>query len=140
LVKSAHELGIHVILDIILNHSGDVFAYKGGTKQWTGQKYEVEGFRDASGRPCIPFRPLVPGKSALQHVEGCAIWPWELQNPECFTREGAISDWGHDPEYLRGDFFSLKHIEMGTGTPDTFVASMALYVVFLSFYKTPGRY
>jgi glycosidase len=32
LVKSAHELGIHVILDIILNHSGDVFAYKGGAK------------------------------------------------------------------------------------------------------------
>lgn len=34
LVKTAHENGIYVILDIILNHSGDVFGYD-PDRHWT---------------------------------------------------------------------------------------------------------
>ncbi|KAF2653042.1 glycoside hydrolase family 13 protein [Lophiostoma macrostomum CBS 122681] len=126
LVKRAHELGMYVVLDIILNHSGNVFAYKSGEQAWTGQKYPVEGFRDSLGQPSIPFRPLDLRQSTFQKVEDCAIWPWELQYPACFAREGTISNWDRDPEYIRGDFYSLKNIDLGTGNADNFVASPAL--------------
>ena len=58
LVRAAHEEGLYIILDIILNHSGDVFEYKGGRKEYTGETYEVQGFRDAEGNATLPFQPL----------------------------------------------------------------------------------
>ncbi|ORY13410.1 glycoside hydrolase superfamily [Clohesyomyces aquaticus] len=126
LVRNAHTHGIYVILDIILNHSGDVFAYKGGDdKRWSGQKFDVEGFRDASRNPTLPFQPL-DLQSATKDVEDCAIWPIELQAPESFTCEGAIADWDRYPEYLRGDFLSLKDINLGADSPENFMPTSAL--------------
>lgn len=125
LVKASHEQGIYVILDIILNHSGDVFAYKGGEKQWNGQRFEVEGFRDAMGNPTLPFRPIVDADRVKAPLD-CAIWPSELQNPDSFTCEGAISDWDRFPEFLLGDFLNLKDINLGSGNVDNFTPSLAL--------------
>ncbi|KAF2266528.1 glycoside hydrolase [Lojkania enalia] len=125
LVKSAHEQGIYVILDIILNHSGDVFAYKNGEKRWNGRRFEVEGFRDSTGAPNLPFRPL-DLRNQPKNPESCAIWPSELQSPDSFTCEGAISDWDHWPEFIRGDFLSLKDINLGNDSPDDFAPTRAL--------------
>lgn len=71
LVAVAHSLGIRVILDIILNHSGDVFAYDpdsarcpGGDHCWqmhAEHRYPVLGFRDIAGDPTLPFGPVDPG-------------------------------------------------------------------------------
>ncbi len=33
LVADAHRLGLRVVLDIILNHAGDVFAYRAGAER-----------------------------------------------------------------------------------------------------------
>ncbi|KAF2120358.1 glycoside hydrolase superfamily [Lophiotrema nucula] len=129
LVKSAHEQGIYVILDIILNHSGNVFAYTGEQpgrdKPWTGQQYDVEGFRDSKGQPTLPYQPLDPN-NLPKEARDCAIWPAELQGQDTFTREGAISNWDYWPEFLRGDFLSLKDIELGRDDPDVFAPTPAL--------------
>lgn len=126
LVRSAHAAGIYVILDIILNHCGDVFGYKGGSKQWTGQKYPVQGFRNAERKPCLPFKP-VDMKNPPPQVQDCAIWPLELQDPSSFSCSGAIQNWDNYPEYLDGDFFSLKDINLGTSDNiDAFKPSAAL--------------
>ncbi|KAF2726618.1 alpha-amylase [Polyplosphaeria fusca] len=125
LVQSAHAQGIYVILDIILNHSGDVFAYKGGDKQWSGQKFHVDGFRDATGAPSIPFAPLDPD-NLPEDPNNCAIWPSELQDVGTFTCEGAISNWNYEPEFLNGDFMSYKDIALGGNDPDTFEPTHAL--------------
>jgi glycosidase len=125
LVKSAHDEGIYFILDIILNHSGDVFAYKGGDKQWNGQRFPVEGYRDSTGRPLLPFRPI-DLINPPKNQEDCAIWPSELQSPATFTQEGAISNWENWPEYIRGDFLSLKDIDLGPDNPDSFAPTPAL--------------
>ncbi|KAF2183697.1 glycoside hydrolase family 13 protein [Zopfia rhizophila CBS 207.26] len=125
LVAAAHKQEINVILDIILNHSGDVFAYKGGEKQWSGRSYDVEGFRDSSGKPTLQFRPL-DLDSSPKNAQDCAIWPIELQAPNTFTCEGAISNWDNYPEFLRGDFLSLKDIGLGSDAPDNFTPTKAL--------------
>ncbi|KAF1968113.1 alpha-amylase [Bimuria novae-zelandiae CBS 107.79] len=133
LVQAAHAEGLYIILDIILNHSGDVFEYRGGRKDFTGSKYEAQGFRDAHGNPTLPFAPLNP-QAESDDVVNSAIWPAELQTPSTFTREGKITNWDAYPEYLRGDFETLKDIDLGddcnpgdpSGSIDDFTPSPAL--------------
>lgn len=126
LVQTAHSHGIYVILDIILNHSGDVFGYVGGQEpNWTGQKYPVQGFRDSTGKPTLPFQKL-DSENPPEKPQDCAIWPSELQDPNAFTCEGQINNWDNYPEYLQGDFFTLKDINIGPFEPDGFVPTPAL--------------
>jgi glycosidase len=123
LVTAAHEQEMYVILDIILNHSGDVFEYKGGLKNYTGLQYEAEGFRDTRGKATVPFGPI-NDETGLN----------DMDEPKTFTREGKIMDWDAYPEFLRGDFETLKDINLGDdrnpgdpdGSIDDFVPSPAL--------------
>jgi glycosidase len=127
MARVAHENGIYVILDIILNHSGDVFRYrpefcccrKGESSFpcWNGTQFEAQGFNNAYGEPVIEFKPVGPDEEAEVWPNG-AIWPKEFQQPEIFSRKGAIKNWDHYPEYLEGDFFDLKDLMLGTGDVD----------------------
>ena len=125
LIKTAHNNGIYVILDIILNHSGDVFSYANGNPTWTGAVYPVQGFNDAKGNPTLPFRPLDLLQFPSAWPDG-AVWPAEFQDSSIFTRKGAIQNWDNDPEYLEGDFFDLKDIDLGLGDPDSFSPTAGL--------------
>jgi glycosidase len=123
LVASAHEQGILVILDIILNHAGDVFGYqfnpdrysdgkRGMDPRWDAATYPVAGWRNAFGNTAIPFgaidQALYPNAWPND-----AVWPAELQQAGSFTTKGRINSWDYDPEYLEGDFVSLKDINHG---------------------------
>ena len=63
LVAAAHDAGLYVILDVILNHSADVFQYdtvdpntgQPAVPVWTGSTYPVTGWRDPNGVPSLPF-------------------------------------------------------------------------------------
>lgn len=112
LVQSAHTLGIRVILDIILNHTGDVFRYQPDNPSWNGQVFDVGGFRDAQGNVTLPFSPLDLGIHP-QAFPDAAIWPAEFQPADSFTREGHINNFDSFPEYADGDFFSLKDLHHG---------------------------
>ncbi len=139
LVRQAHDMGIYVILDIILNHTGDVFAYEPDRyrtrdprsgrwyldPRWDGNRYDVRGFRDAGGQPVIPFGPVDETTQPEAWPDG-AVWPVELQAAEAFTRQGYISNWDHDPEYRAADFMSLKDIHLGYGSVDEYEPSPAL--------------
>ena len=138
LVQTAHEHGIRVILDIILNHTGDVFAYDpdryltqgrdGGTfmdPRWDGHEYSVAGFRDAALQPTLPFAPVDLAVHPGAYPDG-AVWPRELQSATTFTRKGRINNWDHDPEFLEGDFSDLKNVNLGRGGVDDFEPSAAL--------------
>lgn len=122
LVDKAHASGIFVILDIILNHSGNVFSYKNNTAglHWNGNRFDVEGFNDAAGLPLIPFT------TNIQAQDDDAIWPVEFQDPDCFTQKGEISNFDFFPEFLEGDFFSLKDMNLGSGDIIDYNASAAL--------------
>jgi glycosidase len=121
LVDAAHQHGIYCILDIILNHAGNVFGYRDARYQmsvaadkwlpdsrWDGQPYQVEGFRNGDGEPVLPFDP--PDPTSLD-MDG-AIWPRELQAPSSFIRKGRISNFDFPPEYTEGDFFDFKKLNL----------------------------
>lgn len=120
LVDTAHAQGIRVILDIILNHAGDVFGYQfnpqryptgngGMDPRWDGGDYPVAGWRNADGTATLPFD--LPAAD-IAWPDG-AVWPAEMQAAANFTSKGRIDNWDHDPEYLEGDFVSLKDIHLG---------------------------
>ncbi|MGH7495163.1 MAG: alpha-amylase family glycosyl hydrolase [bacterium] len=138
MVKTAHQLGIYVILDIILNHSGDVFTYDADRydcrringnlvcdPRWDGNPYRVKGFNDKSGNAKLRFSPVNLQENPAAWPDG-AIWPAEFQEPSVFTQKGRIDSWDHFPEYLEGDFFSLKDINLGRGSIDDFQPSSGL--------------
>lgn len=124
MVDAAHANGIHVILDIILNHAGNIFAYAGDDPPaWDGQRHAVTGYRDATGAPTLPFAAgLAPG----QGWPDGAIWPRELQPAGTFTCQGRIRNWDYDPEFYDGDFETLKDVTLGQGFLDPYVPSPAL--------------
>jgi glycosidase len=134
MVDIAHEHGIHVVMDIILNHSGNVFSYapdRYWTKdassgnyfmdpRWDGNAYRVKGFNAENGEPKIPFtqNPAASMKDA--------VWPAEFQDPAYYSQKGRIDNWDHDPEFKEGDFCDLKDIHHGLGDIDNFQSSGAL--------------
>lgn len=151
LVEKAHAMGIFVILDVILNHAGNVFSYnpnryktmRDGVEvldpRWDGMSYDVAGFNDKTGRPTLAFP--APGAAAAADD---AIWPEEFQRPGTFTGKGRISNWDYDPEFREGDFSDLKDIRHGGGETDHYQASPALkalaecYKYWIAFADVDG--
>ncbi len=136
LVNTAHSMGMYVVLDIIINHTGNVFSYNpdryhttnqdGFTyhdPRWDGKKYDVAGFNDAFGMPTIPFC-----SGATQNVKE-AVFPVDLQDPGTFTCKGRIDNWDYDPEFCEGDFCDLKDVHHGSGSADDYKPSNALKVL-----------
>ncbi|MEA2584835.1 MAG: hypothetical protein QOF33_2920 [Thermomicrobiales bacterium] len=146
MIETAHAHGIRVVLDVILNHSGNVFAYDadryatpdghGGEfmdPRWDGLPYRVRGFSDETGAPSLPFGPVDLAAHPNAWPDG-AIWPAELQRSDVFTQRGRIDNWDHDPEFREGDFFDLKDVFLGRGDLDHYAPSDAL-VALSQVYK-----
>lgn len=117
LTQQAHALGMYVLLDAIVNHCGDAFAYGEPGKgeycpAYTGEQYPVLGFRNQNARPTLPFGPIDLNRFPDAWPEA-ALWPAELQSPETFTRKGQIRNWDASPEFEQGDFFALKDLNLG---------------------------
>ncbi len=100
LTREAHARGMYVILDIILNHTGDVWAYPGNEPYYyhQGMEFGFGFWREAD--PAEGFQP------------DDAVWPVELQNPEAFKRQGEIRNWWNEQEARDGDFLSLKELDL----------------------------
>jgi alpha-amylase len=93
LVAKAHEKGLRVVLDWVINHSGPVFEYADGDTQWTGD-----------------------------HKPGAIEWtrtlkPVELTEDD-FTRERVITDWDDPIQATRGDF-PPNYRHLATDRPET---------------------
>jgi glycosidase len=96
LVDAAHAMGIYVVFDVVLNHTGDVFAYDpNGSVLW----------RDAAGTP--RFGAV---ESISEPPGDALVWPVELQRDHFFRRQGAPWPDGDDTV---GDFGPLKQMMTG---------------------------
>jgi alpha-amylase len=87
LVDAAHNLKIRVILDVVINHSGDNWFYQGGFPYFyfNDQIFPFGDFRRAD-------RPI----------------PTELRNQDWYHRRGEMRDYDHPPENQDGDISGLK--------------------------------
>jgi glycosidase len=103
LVRQAHARSMYVILDIILNHTGDNWAYPGGHPYYY--------WKAAPGPFDFGFWREVDSAAGFQEHD--AVWPRELQRPEYYKRRGEIRDWNDPDQAINGDFLSLKELDIG---------------------------
>ncbi len=105
LIDEAHARGIHVIMDIVLNHAGDVFAYLlddgslSSSAEWRDSPYPIR-WRGADDKPVSAWAEA-PQSGDPQLVPEAAIWPEQIRFNEAFRRKGKGGEAG-------GDFESLK--------------------------------
>ena len=112
LVDAAHQLGMYVILDIVLNHTGDVFAYvcdSGETNCINSQGAQADfrssprniQWRDAQGNAHADWTDVatIPSPST-----DAVVWPQELQKNDWYRRQGTPGP----TDDTVGDFDSLK--------------------------------
>jgi glycosidase len=83
--KSGQPFPIRIILDVVINHSGDNWEYAGGPKGFSNQKLAFGGFRRTD-------RPI----------------PEELRNEDWYHRHGRIGNFDASPEKELGDISGLK--------------------------------
>jgi len=87
LVDGAHSRNMRVFLDVVLNHSGDNWAYPGDIRCYYNNDEQFEfGYWRREDRPV----------------------PVELRDPALYHRRGEIRNFDAYPEAERGDFFRLK--------------------------------
>jgi glycosidase len=137
LVKAAHDAGLYVILDIVLNHTGDVFAYECDADDQTCNQsqgseaaYRVEErnvlWRDSTG---------VPRFASVEDISNPSpdafVWPKELQKDDFFRKQGT-----NRPNDTIGDFASLK--QMLTEDPDLQRFLIRAYQYVVARYDIDG--
>ena len=117
LVDEAHARGLYVILDIVINHAGDVFEYPGfgASAPFQNFPYSILWRKaDGSANPKWKIAPDdLQGDPDL--TPEAAVHPDELLDNRCFRRQGKSG-----PDERIGDFESLKELatDFGQITPD----------------------
>ena len=111
LVDAAHDRGMYVIFDIVLNHAGDVFEYAfadgtgSGLAPWRGDAPYAIRWRDADGRGRADW-PQLPAEPPTD----AGLWPQELQRNDFLRRRGNAFDRPPWEQEAAGDFFTLKEL------------------------------
>jgi glycosidase len=116
LVEKAHGMGMRIILDIVINHTGENWDYDLGTEgtpdyrvrppyKEPGERYPFGAWRDGTGG-------RLPG-GATPATRNQGAWPTELQDQNAYTRAGGDGvgfggggDEDPDAPYRRADWFS----------------------------------
>ncbi len=141
LIDAAHALNIYVIFDIVLNHTGDVFAYQcrpddttcrsseGSEAEYSPTTYPIE-WRDEHGNA----RQDWPVAEDIQNPAlDAAVWPAELRYNAYFRRQGLPDPNG---DQTVGDFASLK--QMLTSDPELQVALIRAYQYLIARFDIDG--
>jgi glycosidase len=103
LIDEAHARGLYVILDVVINHAGDIFAYDVNGQIWDSAPWRHDWYttywRDENGNARHDWTtlPQDPPRNA-------GIWPSELQNNNWFRRQGKGGP-------IQGDFETLKEFK-----------------------------
>lgn len=133
LVDAAHQQGLYVILDIVLNHTGNVFAYvcdigeqnclnnQGAEADFRPSPRAIQ-WRDQNGnaRPDWPDIATIPNPPT-----NALVWPSELHDNSFFRRQG---DPGPGDDTV-GDFASLKQFRTDIVQLQQFLIRAYQYVI-----------
>ncbi len=89
-VDCAHRIGIKVVLDIVMNHTGDVIQYR-------DNNYNFHN---------------LPNTTAYIPSWGTSIKsPAFLNDINNYHNQGNVGDWGNQSQYQNGDFFGLDDVK-----------------------------
>jgi glycosidase len=128
LVDAAHKAGLYVILDIVLNHAGNAFAYvcdagekscadSGGAQADFRNSPRPILWRDAAGTARFPDIATIVNPPA----DGL-VWPTELHKNDYFRRQGTGAG-------TIGDFDSLKQFRTDLDDVQRFLIRAYQYVI-----------
>ncbi len=109
LVAAAHTraVPIRIILDVVINNSGDNWEYEGGPKNYhNGDQFNFGAFR--------------PGSEPI---------PTELRNPDWYHRRGQIQNYDTSPENQLGDIVGLKDY----ANDDTAIGSQVINTIIKAY-------
>jgi glycosidase len=132
-VNEAHEQGIYIILDIVLNHAGDVFGYEpngDSDKYFRGANPYTIYWRDQEGK----IQKDWTEREQIDSSElNATVFPKELRKNSCFRREGKNPDLANS---IYGDFESLKQLR----TEDPVVGNilMRIHQYLIAKYDIDG--
>jgi glycosidase len=130
LVDAAHQAGLYVIFDIVLNHVGDVFAYNGQSSTGFSSTPLPVQWRDADGAAQTQWTDIATIPSP---PTGALVWPAELHKNQYFRRQGGPAQNGPD---TIGDFASLK--QMMTADPELQGFLIRAYQYVVARYDVDG--
>jgi glycosidase len=124
-VDKAHKQGIYVILDIVLNHVGNLFNYNvtQDSAVWNDMgEYPIQ-WKDQNGTAQNQWDDVsnIPGLT-----ENAGIWPKEFQRNEYFRRRG---DYSNSGDITKGDFGPLKELVTDYLVPGTKVFPVRNYII-----------
>jgi glycosidase len=133
LVDAAHAQGLYVILDIVLNHTGNVFAYacdagEQSCQQSGGAEADFRPFarsiqwRDETGQAHADWTDIA---TIASPPENALVWPSELHDNSFYRRQG---DPGPDDDTV-GDFASLKQLRTDVVQLQQFLIRAYQYVI-----------
>ncbi len=134
LVDAAHQQDLLVIFDIVLNHTGNAFAYQcdgsdqacidsqGAQASFHASAQPIQ-WRDATGaaRADFPDVATIPNPPL-----DAVVWPSELQQNKFFRRQGLPDGNGDD---TIGDFSILKQMNTGDAGLQRFLIRAFQYVI-----------
>jgi glycosidase len=134
LVRAAHEAGMHIILDIIFNHSGANWLYPGDELRPPyrafPERYPFGAWQDASGDPTGGIASGDDG-----------AWPVELQAVDAYTRAGRGNLGAGDlddpaAEHKRTDFEDLR--DFALDAPDVLSNLARCYKYWIALTDCDG--
>lgn len=146
LVEEVHARDMFIILDIIMNHSGNNWGYvRQGQPLDQDEGVPYVDFPQFYGDPNHPYQLAwrdsqnngftTNGNTLINANDG--VWPRELQSEARYTRAG-IGDLGKgdvkDPhaEHKRTDFFDLKDFALDVGETLSFLADIYKYWIAIT--------
>ena len=145
-VTCAHSLGLKVILDVVVNHTGDVVSLTGGSGGYIGP--EQVPYRDCRGNPFRPalyvgkpfpcmavrFMPRVPLVAAADRAAKKPAW---LNDPTRYHDRGDIDFSSCNTTCLeQGDFFGLD--DLFTEREDVVRGLADVYAAWIERYRIDG--
>jgi len=152
LVEAAHQRGMRIILDIILNHTGDNWGYvpPNVTSEAARNEPSFLAWPNFYGNPHDPQvadwrlawrNELQAGVAAPGLDVHEAVWPLDLRRDDRYTRAGSGSLGGDDienphAEHKRTDFFALKDLALDSA--GTLSALVDCYKYWIAISDSDG--
>jgi glycosidase len=125
LVDKAHKQGIYVILDIVLNHVGNLFNYNltQDSAVWNDTGEYPVNWKDRDGKAQNHWGDI---SNIPDLTENDGVWPEEFQRNDYFRRRG---DFGNSGDITKGDFGPLKELVTEYNIPATRVFPVRDYLI-----------